>query len=196
MPETNDHMNSFHVERIDPLSWNPWGTTSVEKWKPCTSCEVCTVFARSENTNKTIVKLIAISLSHLSHQIALCCCVSTSPPPVLFLSCSATDDGSGLPYDNILELRSAKIRNLLRVQHFSNVKSFHSIHYEDLVEQGTQELIDTLEQDLNVTANCVPLKGQSNMGTRPLMDDFVEYMKHHVDWTTEALIGYGPETLF
>ena len=105
------------------------------------------------------------------------------------------DDGSGLPFENILELRSAKIRNFLKVALYSNVKGFHPIRYEDMVQNGTEGLIRAIEKDLNVTAKCKPIKGEFDKGTRPLMIDYVDYMKRHVDWENEALIGYDSETL-
>ncbi|KAL7555918.1 hypothetical protein ACA910_018255 [Epithemia clementina (nom. ined.)] len=104
------------------------------------------------------------------------------------------DDGSGLPFNNILALRSAKIRNFLSVQHFPNVKGFYPMRYEALMTNGTSALLHSLEQSLNVTANCPPMQHQemeattTTTTTRPLLEDHVLYMKQHVDWETEKLL--------
>jgi hypothetical protein len=56
------------------------------------------------------------------------------------------NDGSGQPYDNILQLRSDKIKNFLSIQHFDRVTGFAAVRLEDLVEQGTASLLKHIEQ--------------------------------------------------
>ena len=113
---------------------------------------------------------------------------------------------NGLPYDNILALRSAKIHNFLSMQTFVHVKAFHVLLYEDLVNpkqhngsdhnKGTAQLLEQLEHEFNVTRwdGCQPIVAgnSSHMTARPLSPDFVEYMNTNVDWKTEALLGYNP----
>ena len=103
------------------------------------------------------------------------------------------DPRTGLPFPNILALRKAKILNFLSMQHFSQVSSFHVVRFEDLVHDGSSTLIRELEQELNATARCQPLVGgdSSRIAARPLHSTFVEYMDKHVDWETEALLGYS-----
>ncbi|KAL7572339.1 hypothetical protein ACA910_021554 [Epithemia clementina (nom. ined.)] len=101
------------------------------------------------------------------------------------------DDGSGLPFDSILGLRSSKIRNFLGVGNFSNVKSFHPVRYEDMVHNGTDRLIRNLERELGVVAKCKPIKGEPLKALRPPEPKFLEHIQSHVDWETEALIGYN-----
>ena len=62
-----------------------------------------------------------------------------------------------------------------------------------MVRNGTESIIRKLEKDLNVTAKCQPIKG--NMAERPLDNAFVEFMTRHVDWKTEALVGYRPGSM-
>ncbi|KAL7569440.1 hypothetical protein ACA910_009625 [Epithemia clementina (nom. ined.)] len=101
------------------------------------------------------------------------------------------DPKTGLPYPSILALRSAKIRNFLSVGQFSEVKSFHALRYEYLVRNGTVQLIRELEHELNATADCQPILGdRSRIAARPYPLNYVEYMDKHVDWETEALVGY------
>jgi len=122
-------------------------------------------------------------------------------------------DGSGRPYDNILQLRRDKVRHFLSLRNWSTVQAHRLVRYEDLVSQhgeGTKPLVDWLETVLNVPARCSPILPPSapmittyvddNANTtgctavrnnsRPLSPDYVEYMRQNVDWETERLIGF------
>lgn len=102
------------------------------------------------------------------------------------------NDGSGTPFDNILELRSAKIRNFLAVADYKRVYGFFPVQYEVMAEGGTAPLIRKLEEALSVSARCAPIPG-TPIAKRLLSMDYVDYMRQHVDWETEALIGYYPD---
>jgi hypothetical protein len=101
-------------------------------------------------------------------------------------------DGSGQPYDNILQLRSDKIKNFLSIQNFDRVTGFAAIQYEDMVESGTASLLQSIEQQTGLKAMCQPVP-PSKLKKRDLPEDFIEYLNTHVDWETEALIGYTAE---
>ena len=101
-------------------------------------------------------------------------------------------DGSGRAYDTILQLRADKIRNFLQTASFRNVRGLYVVRYEDMVQNGTESLIRQLEKQLGVAAQCEPTEPQS-ISRRPLPRDFVDWMRQHVDWETERLIGYEPE---
>jgi hypothetical protein len=46
---------------------------------------------------------------------------------------------------------------------------------------------------LGAKAHCSPMDPQT-LSPRPLSPEYVEWMKEHVDWETEALIGYDAST--
>lgn len=100
-------------------------------------------------------------------------------------------DGSGQPYQSILELRGDKIKNFLQVAEFSNVLDSFVVQYDDMVSEGTELLISSLERTLGVSARCIPQKGTESP-RRPLEKRFVEYLLEHIDWDAEALIGFTP----
>jgi hypothetical protein len=100
-------------------------------------------------------------------------------------------DGSGMPYDSILELRADKIQNFLSIADFEGIQDLFPVHYETMVRNGTATLIHTLEEALGVEAHCSPMDPQSSLFSRPLAPEYVEWMKEHVDWVTEDLIGYN-----
>jgi hypothetical protein len=103
------------------------------------------------------------------------------------------NDGSGLPYKNILELRADKIKNHLSVAEFEWVRDFVSVRYEELLGSGTEFLVKQIEKVTGVEAMCEPFAPQ-NRPKRSLNSAFVRYMTEHVDWDAEALVGYQPQT--
>mmetsp|Transcript_26192 Transcript_26192/g.29935 ORF Transcript_26192/g.29935 Transcript_26192/m.29935 type:complete len:348 (-) Transcript_26192:220-1263(-) len=111
-------------------------------------------------------------------------------------------DGSGLPFDNILELRAAKIRNFMSVINFNGVKDVWIIQYENLVSKGTNDLIKSIEAASGVSARCSPSPPQSDRKKRKLKKEFMDYLMQNLDWEAENLVGYSesgmknPSTIF
>jgi len=101
------------------------------------------------------------------------------------------NDGSGLPYNNILELRADKIKNHLSVSEFEWVKVFVPLQYEELLGKGTEFLVRRIEKATGVQAKCDPYPAQ-NRPKRPLNKSFIEYLTKNLDWEAEKLVGYVP----
>ena len=93
----------------------------------------------------------------------------------------------------VLELRADKIKNFLSIADFDGIQDLFPVQYEQLVRNGTATLIRNLEEALGVKAHCSPTKPQA-LSSRPLPYEYVSWMKEHVDWNTEALIGYDDST--
>jgi hypothetical protein len=104
------------------------------------------------------------------------------------------NDGSGEPYANIMELRTDKIRNFLKVKEYDGVADVWVTQYEYLLTKGTSELIRQIEQWTGIKANCTPV-GPQQRTTRPVEKEMADYIRDHLNWTVEALIGYGPHTV-
>lgn len=100
------------------------------------------------------------------------------------------DPVSGRPYRSILDLRRDKILNFVSIEHYDGVVFFDTWKYEDVVEQGSAQLVKQLEEVMGVTATCQPRAVE--VSKKPQLDlDYLEWMKQHVDWdTSEAMIGY------
>lgn len=98
-------------------------------------------------------------------------------------------DGSGRPYSSILDMRADKIRNMLEIRNFDNVRDMWTYQYEELVEQGTDALVRRVEKETGLKANCMAYPPQ-NRTHRRLDEDFVQYVREHVNWEAEKLIGY------
>lgn len=102
------------------------------------------------------------------------------------------NDGSGKPYRNILEMRKEKIENFLDVANFDRVQDLFVVRYEEAKLDGTATLIQQLEVALDQKAACSPINGDKSFRERTIPESFREYLKTHVDWETEAKIGYFP----
>jgi hypothetical protein len=101
------------------------------------------------------------------------------------------DDGSGLPYGSIIDMRRDKIKNYLSVTEWNWVQDFFQVRYEDLLSKGTKYLIKHIEEVTGVQAKCDSFPPQ-NRSPRDLEGSYVKWMTEFVDWETEALIGYKP----
>jgi hypothetical protein len=102
------------------------------------------------------------------------------------------NDGSGKPYDNVLAMRKEKIENFLSVADFDRVNEMYVVKYEEAKSHGTAMLVQALEEALGQKAACVPVAGDPNFRERNIPSGFREFLKTHVDWETEAKIGYFP----
>ncbi|KAL7534859.1 hypothetical protein ACHAWF_004974 [Thalassiosira exigua] len=102
------------------------------------------------------------------------------------------NDPKGTPYSNILEMRADKIRNFIDAATFSNVEGFWYYQYEQLLKEGTEQLVQKIERATGLKRHpqkCNIFEPQ-NRPKRSIDEDFVRYMTDRVDWNAEALIGY------
>ena len=99
-------------------------------------------------------------------------------------------NGSGVPYSNILELRTAKIKNFFEViPKLYYVYDFWPFQYEKLLMNGTGQLLYDIEKATGIKANCKPFD-PSFRKQRVLKREFVEWVNEHLDWEVEKWIGY------
>lgn len=98
-------------------------------------------------------------------------------------------DGSGEPFENIMEMRAAKIRNFLDTKEYPKVVDAWPVQYEYLLARGTKRMLDKISKVTGVPYKCDPYPTQHRK-QRTLSKQFVEYVNEHMDWTAEELIGY------
>mmetsp|Transcript_38756 Transcript_38756/g.57638 ORF Transcript_38756/g.57638 Transcript_38756/m.57638 type:complete len:637 (-) Transcript_38756:345-2255(-) len=103
-------------------------------------------------------------------------------------------DKSGSPYSSVIDLRADKIKNFLEVKDYDRVKSFRAVRYEKMVEGGTESLIRELEEATGLKAHCDPFPS-AELKKRALDKDYVEWIKEHMDWDTERIVGYSPDDI-
>lgn len=100
------------------------------------------------------------------------------------------NDGSGNHYNNIMELRSDKIVNFLSIADWDWVQDFVPVQYEELLERGTAFLVDHIQNVTGIQAQCEPFAPQPGRKKYKLSRGYVEYVSQHLNWDTEALVGY------
>jgi hypothetical protein len=105
------------------------------------------------------------------------------------------NDGSGLPYNNIMELRTDKIRNFLNTVNYNGVSDVWTLQYEYLVSIGTQHLLDRITEWTGVQPTCKAIAPQVRKpkGSRMIRADFAAHIRENLNWTVEKWIGYSPE---
>lgn len=100
------------------------------------------------------------------------------------------NDGSGEPFENILQMRSAKNQNFLSTQEYDFVKELWIVRYEDVLRGGTAELIEDITvASGGIHATCIPSPPQKRQ-KRFIGKDEIKYLVDHVDWNNEVEIGY------
>jgi len=100
-------------------------------------------------------------------------------------------DGSGLPYRSIVDMRRDKIRNFLEVAKYAGVAHHLTVRYEDIVSDGSDDLHAQIEAATGIKAKCQPKPKQNRTTAKTYRPEYVTWMNRHVDWSTEALLGYG-----
>jgi hypothetical protein len=112
----------------------------------------------------------------------------------------------GTPYEHLLQLRSDKIVNwILQLPMLMRLGGFVVVRYEDLLERGTQFLLQRVAHILaepnvalssslkstSLPATCQPTPPQpERIGRRHVPSDFRRWIKEHVTVETERLVGY------
>lgn len=137
---------------------------------------------------------------HFDYRDIISCAVEPLPksayPKRLFYSehqpfYEMRNDGSGEPYDNIMQLRTDKIRNFLSVKQYEGIADVWVVQYEYLLTKGTAGLIQQVAEWTGVEPRCDPMPPQQRRN-RPVEKAMAEYIRDHLNWTVEAWIGYGP----
>jgi hypothetical protein len=101
------------------------------------------------------------------------------------------NDGSGEPYDNVLDMRAAKIENFLETKKFPWVEDVWVIRYESLLKEGTAHLIEVIERATGIRSTCKASPPQ-NRKKRDINPGLKKWLldEEHVDWGLEKKIGY------
>jgi len=99
------------------------------------------------------------------------------------------NDESGKPFNNILELRAAKIRNFLATRMYKGVEDLWTVSYEDLLRDGTSMIISRLEEVVGFNSTCKPFPKQKRK-RRDISPGLLKHLMHNLDWESENMVGY------
>lgn len=101
-------------------------------------------------------------------------------------------DINGQPFQNIMQLRAAKINNFLNLAHDWNLGGFAAIRYEDIIGDKIAALVQKTESALHVESSCPKLESFYRKSYN-LSNEFRSWITDQTDWKVEALVGYFPE---
>lgn len=162
----------------------PWTTKRVGKDLEMKGDEICQDDFRYKDVVSCAVE--PLPLSHYRHTIRY-----SEHQPFYEMR----NDGSGKPYNNILELRSDKIRNFLSVANYPGVADVWVIQYEYLLAKGTAKLLQRIKEWTGVEPRCrtKPPQYRKPRKSRRIPAEFANHVREHLNWTTEAFIGYEIE---
>lgn len=100
-------------------------------------------------------------------------------------------DIDGRPFQNIMQLRAAKISNFLNLVHKWNFGGFAGIRYEDIIGDRIAALVQNVESAIQVDNNCPKLKSFYRESYN-ISNEFQAWVAEKSDWRVEALVGYFP----
>lgn len=100
-------------------------------------------------------------------------------------------NGSGLPYDSIMQLRQAKIRNIMWIESWDWIADLKVVRYEELLENGTEGFLKQIESIVGVPIQCTPSPpAPERLSAYQLDQKVVRLINGLLNWDTEALVGY------
>jgi hypothetical protein len=100
-------------------------------------------------------------------------------------------DGSGMPYDSLLHLREAKIQNILSVKDWDWVADLKVVHYETLLEEGTEHFLKQIEDILGVQMQCKPSPpAPERLSKYQQTSKVTQLINSLLNWKIEKLVGY------
>ncbi|KAL3923931.1 MAG: hypothetical protein SGILL_001353 [Bacillariaceae sp.] len=100
------------------------------------------------------------------------------------------------PYDSIIEMRGAKIRNHQNVQTWKSVKKFITVPYETAGKEFKSRILDEIGQFAGWKPSCSGnVLPPTRERTASMTKEFVHFVTAMADWdTAESLVSYEPWT--
>ncbi|KAG7348141.1 hypothetical protein IV203_016846 [Nitzschia inconspicua] len=103
---------------------------------------------------------------------------------------------NGSPYDSILSLRAAKLRNHQTVQKWKIVKKFLTHSYEHIGKEFKSRVLNEIKDFTGWAALCSgDVLPPSRERTASMSTQYVEYVTQNADWEAEGLVSYKPWTV-
>lgn len=107
-------------------------------------------------------------------------------------------DGSGKPYDHILQLRSDKIVNMvLQVPMLTALGGYMVVRYEDMLRRGSsfvlEQVAEIVGMDKSLIAKECPTAAKpqpERLGKRFVQKGFQAWIEENLDLDRERLLGY------
>jgi hypothetical protein len=101
----------------------------------------------------------------------------------------------GKPFESIIELRAAKLRNHQSVKDWRHVKKFITVPYETAGKEFKSRILDEIETFAAwkpaCSGNVLP---PTRERTASMTKEFVKFVTAVTDWEAEAMVSYEPWT--
>lgn len=105
-------------------------------------------------------------------------------------------DGSGKPFDSILDMREAKIENVMAIESWPWVASLEVLRYEDLLTHGTESFLKYVEDVTGTKMQCTPSPAAPERLSSYKLDPKIKSLiDKTLDWDVEGMIGYSKSKL-
>ena len=103
-------------------------------------------------------------------------------------------DGSGTPYESIVDMRRDKLLNHIAVDNWTWIKGFELAHFERMSDSlYVDEFLKRVEKHVGLNATCknIPVpQWKSKQNT--VSKEYIDWITDRVDWDVESLVGYFP----
>jgi hypothetical protein len=101
------------------------------------------------------------------------------------------DFDTGVPYDNLLQLRARKVTNFLSIPESWNLYGFGVIQYDSLIGDKFDVLRRQIATAMKANMSC-PLVPSFIKEPYNLSNDVREYVATQSNWNVEKQIGFHP----
>jgi hypothetical protein len=98
-------------------------------------------------------------------------------------------DANGKPFNHPLELRTAKIKDVLDKPNKWDLGGYMILQHEEINMKGTGFLLEQVSKIVGMKPSCNadPPRRQPS---KKLANDWTKWISEHADWETEAKVGY------
>jgi hypothetical protein len=120
--------------------------------------------------------------------------VSRAHEPLYELRRDFNDSIAGVPFDDILQLRSEKIKNHLLEVPKLRLQGYQALRYDDLLMNGTRAMLESVARMLGLPGlppKCIPRPPQpEKAGRREIPDGLRQWVEDNLLLENERLLGY------
>jgi hypothetical protein len=97
----------------------------------------------------------------------------------------------GEPFQNLLQLRAMKLKNLLSIPERWELAGIGFIQYENLLGNRLKSLVEQIGRTIGIVDECHVLP---HFEKKPynISVEFIDWITKSTQWDTEKLIGYHP----
>eukprot|EP00980_Cylindrotheca_fusiformis_P004497 scaffold961_cov122-Cylindrotheca_fusiformis.AAC.5 len=101
-------------------------------------------------------------------------------------------DIDGMAFQDIMQLRAAKINNFLNLVHDWSLAGFVAVRYDDIIGDKIGTFVGDIESALQVESSCPNIKPFYRK-SYTLPNEFTAWISDRADWRVESRVGFDLE---